>query len=132
MPKLKGPQTIFAKGLILISVPLLVELAFGTGMFALQKFYDHKLNKERTALETIFHANEMFINCTEVLLLKGYYCLYGGERPPVEEKMARIDDVYSLLKKVVSDNPEQTANLERIRGNTVKAIEMADHLIPLV
>jgi len=132
MLKVKAPQTIFAKGLILISVPLLVELAFGTGMFALQKYYDTKLNKERIALETNFHLNELFIVCTEVLLMKGYYCLYGGEKPPIEEKIHRLKDVYSILKKVVANNAEQTANLERINENTFKAMDRAEQLRPIV
>ncbi len=129
---LKPPKTIFAKGLILISLPLLVELAFGITMFTLQRYYDNKLNAERTAMEIIFNSNEMFITCTEVLLMKGYYVLYGGNKPPVEEKLARIDDIYKHLQKAVGDNAAQVANLARIHEKTYAALEMTDQLRPLM
>ncbi|HEY9868368.1 MAG TPA: hypothetical protein V6D08_04330, partial [Candidatus Obscuribacterales bacterium] len=76
-----APKTIYAKGFILVTVPLLIEWAFGITIFTLQHYYREKIDRERTASEIIFHANEMMTNCSEVLLLKACFGLYGGPPP---------------------------------------------------
>lgn len=126
-----GPKTIYAKGLILICVPLLVELAFGVSMFALQRYYGEKLTKERAAVEIIFHANEMWINCTELMFMKGYVNFFGGADLPIEQRLNRISEEYVLLKKLVAGDAVQRANLERVRAFTHQAVELTDRLRPV-
>jgi signal transduction histidine kinase len=125
------PKTIYAKGLILICVPLLVELAFGVSMFVLQRYYAEKLAKERAAVEIIFHANEMWINCTELGFMKGYVNFFGGADLPIEQRLNRISEEYVLLKKLVAGDPVQRANLERVRAFTHQAVELTDRFRPV-
>ncbi|HEY9868130.1 MAG TPA: HAMP domain-containing sensor histidine kinase [Candidatus Obscuribacterales bacterium] len=126
-----APKTIYAKGLVLISVPLVVELVFAVTLFNVQRYYDEKLNKERSALEIIFHANEMWINCTEVMLLKGYYTLFGGPKPDTESRESRLLKEYRILRDFLVNNQRQAANLEMIRNGTYQALDMAKQLVPL-
>src|SRR4030095_13911651 len=102
-----APKTIYAKGLILISVPLLLEWAFGITMFNLQHYYSEKINQERTDSEIIFHANEMWTNCGEAMMLNAYFDLFGGPAPVIEERMSRLNSEYSLLKIFLADEPAQ-------------------------
>src|SRR5262249_50011568 len=97
-----APRTIYEKGLILISIPLLVEFAFGITMFSVQRFYEEKLAKERAAVEIMFHANEMWINCIELMMMKAYFNLFGGPKLPFEERITRIIDENRILKKLVA------------------------------
>ncbi len=126
-----APRTIYAKGLILICVPLLVVYACGVSMFSLQRFYEEKLAKERAAVEIIFNANEMWINCTELMFLKGYFNLFGGEKPAFEERVTRIMDQYQLVKNLVATNAAQTQNLEKIHSYTLQSLELSNQLRPL-
>jgi signal transduction histidine kinase len=128
---LKTPRTIYAKGLILITIPLLLELAFGLTMFSLQHYYQDKLQRERIASEIIFHANEMWINCSEVMLLQAAYTFLGGPKPPVEDRIARLEDEYSLLRKLVVHDSVQAQNLEKIWNYTCQAVDRTRHLRPL-
>jgi len=126
------PKTIYAKGLILISIPLLVQLAFGVAMFTLQGYYEQRIREERRASEIVFHANEMWINCAEVLLLRAYATLFAGGAPPATEKIARLNDEYSLLQRLVADDPGQRRNLQVIREETYKALELTDRFKPVM
>src|SRR5215471_4375394 len=126
-----GPRTIYAKGLILISVPLLLEWAFGITMFTLQHYYREKINQERTASEIIFHANVMWTNCSEVLMLKSYFDLFGGPAPIIEERMSRLNAEYSLLKNLLAHDPEQAKILEEIRSRTLRALVLTNRFSPL-
>jgi signal transduction histidine kinase len=118
--------------LILICVPLLVEFACGMSVFSLQRYYEGRLAKERVAVEIMFHANEMWIDCTEVMFLKGYFNLFGGPELPVEERIARIKDEYSLLQQLVADDEAQKRNLANIRSYTHQALELSNRLTPVV
>ena len=125
------PKTIYAKGLILIAIPLCVELVFGITMFTLQRYYQSKLDRERNATEIIFHANELWVNCTQLMYVKGYFCFFGGPRPPLEEKMAHLMEGYRLLKKLVADDRTQTANLDRMWLLTNQSLAVGKELVPL-
>ncbi|HEY9871549.1 MAG TPA: HAMP domain-containing sensor histidine kinase [Candidatus Obscuribacterales bacterium] len=127
-----APKTIYAKGLILICVPLLVEFACGMSVFSLQRYYEEKLAKERVAVEIIFHANEMWIDCTEIMFLKGYFNLFGGPELAFAERMTRIKDEYALLKKLVANDASQTKSLELIHFYTQQALELSNKLEPVV
>ncbi len=127
-----NPKTIYAKGLILISVPLLVELAFGITMFALQRYYDAKLNQERAAVEIIFHANEMWINCTQLMYMKGYYSFFGGATPSLEDRKARLITNHNVVKNLVAHDPEQTKNLENVWAYTNQSMVLGNQLRPVV
>ncbi len=127
-----APRTIYAKGLILICVPLLVEVAFGVSMFPLQHYYQEKQEKERAAMEIMVHANEMWINCTEIILMNGYFNLFGGPKPALEERTKRIKEEYGLLKDLVAKDSEQRQNLERVQLRMNQALEWLGQLRPVV
>src|SRR5262249_6690864 len=126
------PRTIFAKGLILICVPLLMEFAFGISMFLLQRYNTEKLAKERTAAEIIFHANEMLIECKAVMFLKTYFNLFGGPEPRVEQRIKHIDGEYRLLTKLVVDDPTQKHNIEEIHYYNEEALGRIEQLRPVM
>lgn len=125
------PRTIYSKGLLLIAVPLLVEVVFGITMFSLQRYYEAKLNKERAAVEIIFHTNDMWVECSEILFLNGYFSVFGGPSPNLEERMARMMSAYRRAKELVADDPGQSENLEKIWSNTTQSLEVSKQLRPL-
>jgi signal transduction histidine kinase len=53
--------TIFSNGLILISVPLIFELAFAGTLFYLQQDYEAKLKDQIHANQVLLHTNEMWL-----------------------------------------------------------------------
>src|SRR5262249_43180948 len=95
-------------------------------MLSLQRSYEHKIDKERTALEIIFHANEMFINCAEVMMLKSYSSFFGGPEPPIQARVAQLNHEYSLLKELVADNSWQTQKLGEIRLITDRVLDLCN------
>jgi signal transduction histidine kinase len=127
-----APKTIYAKGFVLISVPLLVELLFGVTMLSMQYYDDAKLNRERTALEIVYHANEMWINCAEAMMLMGYARLFGGSESPVKDRVARLNHECALLTKLVAHNPQQMRGLENIRKSTDRVLQLIQHFRPLL
>jgi signal transduction histidine kinase len=95
-------------------------------MFTMQHYYREKLDRERTAAEIIFHANEMWTNCSEVMLLNAYFDLFGGPPPPVEERKSRLNSEYRLLKGLLARDPRQMKILEEIRSRTYRALDLCD------
>ncbi|HEY9869747.1 MAG TPA: HAMP domain-containing sensor histidine kinase [Candidatus Obscuribacterales bacterium] len=129
---LSAPKTIYAKGFVLISVPLLVELLFGVTMLSLQYYDDAKLNRERTALEIVYHANEMWINCAEAMMLMGYARLFGGSESPVHSRVAHLNHEYTLLTRLVAHNPQQIRELKNIRQSTNRVLQLIQRFRPLL
>jgi len=101
-------------------------------MFCLQRYYEDKLSGERAGVEIIFNANEMWIDCTEILFLKGYFSLFGGEEPAFAQRVNRIMDQYQILKKLVANNRMQTENLEKIHAYTRQALSLSNQLRPVI
>jgi len=129
---LNAPRTIYAKGLLLISIPLVLELAFGLSLFCLQHYYQDKLKRERVASEIIFHANEIWINCSEIMLLEAAYSFLGAPKQPIVDRTNLLHAEYEMLAKLVADDAMQTQNVENIRAYTYQAIALTNRLKPLM
>ena len=112
-------------------MPIAVEVVFGITMFTLQRFYKARLDQQRASVEIIFHANEMWVNCEQLLYLKGYYSFFGGPVPPLHEKMTQLVDEYQLLQKLVADRQEQARRLKKIWSSAKKALALGKKLQPL-
>jgi len=125
------PRTIYAKGLILVSVPLVIELALGMAMFALQHYYEARLNKERVAVETLFHANEMWNNCAEIMISQGQYAIFNGPEPSLAARIAQFHDEHRFLRKLVAHDPLRERELEQIHSCLWSALSLCDQLRPL-
>jgi signal transduction histidine kinase len=74
----------------------------------------------------------MWINCAEVLLLRAYATLFAGGAPPATEKIDRLNEEYSLLKKLVENDPSQKNNLEVIHEETYKALDLTNRFRPIM
>lgn len=125
------PKTIYAKGLVLISVPLIVELAFGTSLLSLQRFYEDKLNKERAAVEVLFRTNEMWIICAEFVLLQAQYILFDGPKEPIDDKVERYHAEDRALQRLVAYDKNQQRDLDLIRFRSHKLLELCNRLEPV-
>jgi len=125
------PRTIYAKGLILVSVPLVIELALGMAMFALQHYYEARLNKERVAVETLFHANEMWNNCAEIMISQGQYAIFNGPEPSLAARIAQFHDEHRFLRKLVAHDPLRERELKQIHSCLWSALSLCDQLRPL-
>jgi signal transduction histidine kinase len=125
------PRTIYAKGLILVSVPLVIELALGMAMFALQHYYEARLTKERVAVETLFHANEMWNNCAEIMISQGQYAIFNGPEPSLAARIAQFHDEHRFLRKLVAHDPLRERELEQIHSCLWSALGLCDQLRPL-
>src|SRR4030095_11276646 len=125
-----APKTIYAKGLILISVPLIVELAFGSTLLSLQHFYESKLNTERTAVEVLFRANEAWINCAEFVLLQAQSAFFGGPKEPIDARVERFNSEFRALEPLVANYPVQRERLARIRTRLDRILALCDRVRP--
>ena len=125
------PRTIYAKGLILVSVPLVIELALGMAMFSLQRYYEARLNRERVVVETLFHANEMWNNCAEIMISQGQYILFNGPQPSLAASIAQFHDEHRFLQKLVAHDPLRQRELEEIHTCLWRALGLCDQLRPL-
>ena len=108
-----------------------MEVAFGISMFALQRYYGEKLTKERRAVEVIFHANELWSNCSELLIARAYFNLYGGPRPAFEEAQKRMEGHFVLLGALVPRKSSERQRVYNIRLYMDQALELLAKLRPV-
>ncbi|HEY9868605.1 MAG TPA: HAMP domain-containing sensor histidine kinase, partial [Candidatus Obscuribacterales bacterium] len=125
------PTTIYSKGLLLIAVPLLAEIAFGVTLVWLQHRFDSAIESERAAQSIIFHTNEMWLKCSEMMLKLAYFNIFGGSKPENAEAVSQMNREYEFLKKSVADDRIRAADLERIRSLTLEVIEFCRQLRPV-
>src|SRR4030095_1793405 len=110
----------------------MLELAFGLSLFCLQHYYQDKLKRERVAAEVIFHANEIWINCSEIMLLEAAHSFLGSPKQPIEERTSRLSGEYKMLAALVANDAAQAKNVEKIRAYTYQALALTSQLQPIL
>lgn len=114
MRKLFRP-TIYVKGLILISIPLLFELTFGATMFGLQHYYREVIAQETKAKAVIYHANEMWLNTTDAIVEKIESNIFRNVQHSQHEEERNLENEYLALKELVKDEPDRLKLLNEVK-----------------
>lgn len=114
--KLSLRPTIFSSGLILISVPLLFELAFAGTLFVLQQDYEKKLQTQIHTNEIIMHTNEMWLAVMDLTV--GYFGtrVFPNKDLHTRFHISKIDvEHHALAKLLEKDDPSHLPKLLRMR-----------------
>lgn len=119
--KVNAKPTIFSKGLVLISVPLMFELGFAGTLFCLQQDYQRKLSEQIHANQVLLHTNELWLAVMDLstslfdtkVFPKKFHCRFP---------IGKIDQEYQTLTGLLKDDP---AGLERVQGIKV----LSDNII---
>ena len=115
---------IFAKGLILVSVPLAFEFAFLFTYFQVQQNYDAVLEKEALSREIIFHANEINIALTNAISQKMGDALFGIPDQSSAELLNHMEVERVELQKLIVDRPHSQELLSKLRTATVYTVDL--------
>lgn len=117
---------IFASGLILISVPLLFELAFAGTLWVLQKDYENKLKTQIHTNEIISHTNEMWLAVMDLTV--GFFAtkIFPNKQLSTRFHVSKIDVEYRTLAKLLeSDDPSHLPKLSRMRTRANALIKLS-------
>jgi signal transduction histidine kinase len=117
---------IYIKGLILVAVPLVLEVVFGISLWNLQSVYRQALDKEARAKEIIYHANEMWLWCTDAVTSKFEVRVIPEAARSYGDEVAHIEREYKVLSQLVKDNPQQIILLRHVKEQVDALLAVAD------
>ena len=126
--KLTLRPTIFSNGLILISIPVLFEIAFAGTLFALQQDYEKKLQAQVHANEIILHTNEMWLAVMDLTV--GFFAtkVFPSKNLSTRFHVTKIDVEYRALTKLLEkEDSSQLPKLHRmrVRANSLISISQS-------
>lgn len=117
---------IYIKGLILVPVPLVLEVVFGISLWNLQSVYRQALDKEARGKEIIYHANEMWLWCTDAVTSKFEVRVIPEAGRSYGDEVAHVEQEYKVLFQLVKDNPQQLILLRHVKEQVDAFLAMAD------
>lgn len=117
--------TIFINGLILISIPLLFELAFAGTLFVLQKDYEKKLQEQIHANQIVAHTNEMWLGVMDIITGAYIKKIIPGERMHTRFHPSKVEVEYRELTKLLGNDPSQLPALHRMRASSQALINLS-------
>ncbi|HEY9869561.1 MAG TPA: ATP-binding protein [Candidatus Obscuribacterales bacterium] len=117
---------IYIKGLILVAVPLVLEVVFGIALWNLQSVYRQALDKEAHAKEIIYHANEMWLWCTDAVTSKFEVHVVPEATKSYGHELSALNYEYGVLSELVKDDPEQFKRLTKIKRQVDSLLAVAD------
>ena len=129
-----GTRTIFQKGLILVSVPMLFQLAFIGVLFWMQ-------GQNAEAQRRAYHSQEVLTQAHAVLgsVVDAQTGMRGWvitDDPvfaePYERAVRELPEQLALLQNLVQDNPEQKAQVGRIAAKAEESLRWNTELIQLM
>lgn len=124
--KLTLRPTIFSNGLILISIPLVFELAFAGTLFILQQDYEKKLQAQIHSNAIISHTNEMWLAVMDLTV--GFFAtkIFPQKTLSTRFHASKIDVEYRALAKLLEpDDPSHLPKLHRMRARANALINMS-------
>ncbi len=124
--KLTLRPTIFSNGLILISIPLIFELAFAGTLFVLQQDYERKLQAQIHSNAIISHTNEMWLAVMDLTV--GFFAtkIFPQKTLSTRFHASKIDVEYRALAKLLeTDDPSHLPKLHRMRARANALINMS-------
>ncbi len=124
--KLTLRPTIFSNGLILISIPLIFELAFAGTLFVLQQDYEKKLQSQIHSNSIISHTNEMWLAVMDLTV--GFFAtkVFPQKRLSTRFHPSKIDVEYRALSKLLAtEDPSQLPKLHRMRARANALIRIS-------
>ncbi len=125
--KFKLRPTIFSNGLILISVPLIFELAFAGTLFVLQQDYEQKLQKQISANEIIAHTNELWLAVMDLTTASFKKKIFSDWHYNTRFQVTKIDDEYLALNKLLEqEDPAQLPKLRLMREICNSVVDMSN------
>lgn len=120
--KLTLRPTIFSNGLILISIPLVFELAFAGTLFVLQQDYEKKLQAQIHSTAVISHTNEMWLAVMDLIVGSFATKVFPQKTLHTRFHFNKIDVEYHELSKLLAkEDPNQLPKLHRmwVRANAL-------------
>ncbi len=105
---------IFHKGLILLSVPLLFELAVAGSLIYLQHYYGEAVKAEALRKQILYRINELWFYSIEMTTtnLSGTFL---GRVALGERSNSHAYGEYKILKDLVEQTPKQQVQLDNIK-----------------
>jgi signal transduction histidine kinase len=116
-------STIFTNGLILISVPLLFELAFAGTLLYLQHDYEAKLKEQIQAAEVVYRTNDLWLNVMDLetsRFARKIFPRRGEHKNRFSPE--KMDSDYRELQNLLEGQPGQQRLLFEIRALSVALI----------
>lgn len=118
--------TIFSNGLILVSIPLLFEIAFAGTLFYLQQDYEKKLQAQIHANQVVSHTNEMWLAGMDITMGNFATKIFPQQRLKTRFHVSKIDVEYRALTKLLeSEDPAQLPKLHRMRARADALINLS-------
>lgn len=120
------PKTIKAKGRILISIPLVVEVIMVVILVILQRGYQEKLSDERNLREIVTRTNHMWVHFTEGLARYADYGIFGGTDSPAGLR-GDLEADYAEISKLLVDQPELKTCIDDARRHIMDAVTVVEN-----
>lgn len=120
------------KGLLLVSILLLLELSFvGCYGWLLHKAEEDSARQQK-AKEIIAHANDLLKSLVAAGTNCQFYVFHRAEHPDClikyEAAMREIPGRFAWLKEQLTSNPEQLSLMEKIEANSTPALEILNKM----
>ncbi|HEY9868606.1 MAG TPA: HAMP domain-containing sensor histidine kinase [Candidatus Obscuribacterales bacterium] len=128
MPRVRA--RIFHKGLIILLVPLLFELAVAAAMLHLQLYYYDSVQAEVVRKQVIFHTNELWYECTAGTTDRTGAAFLESVNPSRSHSFNAYKQ-YHILKRLIADDSAQSERLDNIMEYTRRVDALCKQLKPL-
>lgn len=125
--------SLYARGILLIAVPLFFGVAISICFFVIQDYNDKKVAKESKMQEIIFRVNNIYTSCIEIVCKRVASRLFSTREYSEQEAnkhMALVSKEYKILRKLVTQKSE-LANLKGIQRNATALLDAASSFTPV-
>lgn len=118
-------RSIKAKGILLISIPLVMEMSMAFAFMELQNSYQEKLADERLVMEILARSNDMWLHFSEGLARYADYSMFAGQESPfgLREQLQRD---YDSITPLLTTRPMLREVLDQARYNLLGAVTTAE------
>ncbi len=120
-----APQSIKAKGFLLICIPLVVEVLMAIFLLYLQRGYQEKLSTERTARDIVTRTNDMWLRFSEGLAQYADYAIFGGKESPAGLRQ-KLEEDYSRITPLMGGQKRLSESLSEARRDIMDALDRVE------
>lgn len=128
---MKPKLTIFNKGLLLVSIPLLFELLFAATLIFLQHEYQRQLDAQVRSNQIIAHANEMWLCAVDALSSKFGGFVLPGTHDRYKRMLPEMREEADILMSLLDGDPEQLRKVEDIKFLSEAVFNSVDAFEPM-
>jgi signal transduction histidine kinase len=125
---------LFGKALLLVGFPLICELGFTCGLFAMVQQLDLKANNEHHSREALASLNSIYERLTESSKLVAVIFTRNGAAHASElhELTGTIPGDLANLRRQLADDPDAMQSLDRLEGDLTASMRILDEVFSQV